>query len=89
MAAPRTKQFPQITECPLTENAFVLSSLSDLSVSDKIPDSMEPAKNVSGSPEEGKVLKHLNTLAHITALAVAYAAVVTESRHSYRSLKHL
>ena len=39
---------------------------------------MEPAKNVSGSPEMGKVLKNLNTLAHITALAVAYATLSPE-----------
>ena len=37
----------------------------------------------------GKSAENLNTLAHITALAVAYAAVVTGSRHSFRSLKHL
>ena len=59
VAVPSTKRFPQITECPLTENALVLSSLSDLSMSDKIPDSMEPAKDVSGSPEMRKMLKNL------------------------------
>lgn len=37
----------------------------------------------------GKSAENLNTIAHITALAVAYAAVVQGSRHSYRSLKHL
>ena len=88
-AAPSTKQFPQITECPLTENAFVLSSLSGMSMSDKIPDSMELAKNISGSPEMREVLKNLNIPAHITMLAVAYAAVVTGSHRSCRNLKHL
>ena len=37
----------------------------------------------------GNSAENLNTLAHITALAVAYAAIVTGNRHSYRSLKHL
>lgn len=37
----------------------------------------------------GKSAENLNTIAHITVLAVAYAAVVTGSRHSYRSLKRL
>lgn len=37
----------------------------------------------------GKSAENLNTIAHITALAVAYAAVIHGSRHSYRSLKHL
>ena len=31
--------------------------------------------------------KTLNTIAHIALLAVAYAAVVTKSKTSYRSLK--
>ena len=88
-AAPSTKQFPQITECPLTENVLVLSSLSDLSMSDKISNSMEPAKNVSGAPEMRKVLKYLNTPAHITTFTIAYAAVVTGCPRSCRSLKHL
>ena len=37
----------------------------------------------------GKSAENLNTIAHITALAVAYATVIHGSRHSYRSLKHL
>ena len=32
---------------------------------------------------------NLNTIAHIAALAVAYAAVLDNSRHSYRSTKAL
>ena len=35
------------------------------------------------------IYRQVNTIAHITALALAYAAVVHGSRHSYRSLKHL
>lgn len=37
----------------------------------------------------GKSAENLDTISHITALAVAYAAVLAESRHSYRSIKHL
>ena len=37
----------------------------------------------------GNSAENLNTLAHITALAVAYAAVVTGKRHSYRRLKQM
>lgn len=37
----------------------------------------------------GNSTENLNTLAHITALAIAYAAVVSGQRHSYRSLKLL
>ena len=37
----------------------------------------------------GKSAENLDTISHITALAAAYAAVLTECRHSYRSLKHL
>lgn len=37
----------------------------------------------------GNSAENLNTISHITALAVAYAAVLDESCHSYRSLKHL
>lgn len=33
--------------------------------------------------------ENLNTVAHISALAVAYAAVVSKSRHSYRAAKSL
>lgn len=31
--------------------------------------------------------KNLNTIAHIALLAVAYAAFITNSKHSFRSLK--
>lgn len=37
----------------------------------------------------GNSAANLNTIAHITALAVAYAAVESKSHHSYRSLKQL
>ena len=37
----------------------------------------------------GRSAENLNTIAHIAALAVAYAAVVTKSHHSYRGLKLL
>lgn len=37
----------------------------------------------------GNSAANLNTIAHITALAVAYAAVLSRSSHSYRSLKSL
>ena len=37
----------------------------------------------------GRSAENLNTIAHIAILAVAYAAVVTNSHHSYRSLKLL
>lgn len=37
----------------------------------------------------GSSAENLNTIAHITALAVAYAAVVTKSQHSYRGMKNL
>lgn len=35
----------------------------------------------------GKSAENLNAIAHITALVVAFAAVVSGSRHSYRSIK--
>ena len=37
----------------------------------------------------GRSVAYLNTLAHISALAVAYAAVLNKSSHSYRSKKAL
>ena len=37
----------------------------------------------------GNSAANLNTIAHITALAVALAAVESKSHHSYRSLKQL
>lgn len=37
----------------------------------------------------GNSTANLNTIAHISALAVAYAAVVSGSRHSFRSQKAL
>ena len=37
----------------------------------------------------GQSAANLNTLAHISALAVAYAAVLNKSSHSYRSKKAL
>ena len=35
------------------------------------------------------IAANLNTIAHIAALAVAYSAVLNNSRHSYRATKAL